>query len=333
MKNLSHLQLFLFVLVLGLLAGPKAIDAIQRIYPDTASSQAQVVVAGPQPPGPGFEPNKTEAGQAEKNAYTDLELEAKSVFVWDIKTHRKLYGVHEYTQLPLASVAKMMTAIVASLALSEDSEITVEPRHLKEEGDSGLLAHEVWKFSDLLQLTLMASSNDGASAIAERAGALLSKDASSMPSRYTQEFIEQMNAKGAGIGLLNTHFENESGLDLDLSTSGTYGSARDMAILFEYIYKKRPEIFLSTAQRSLSFTSESGVTHQIANTNAAVERIPGIIGSKTGFTDLAGGNLVVLFDVGIDHPVVIVVLGSTQEGRFTDVEKLVDATIKTIVRQ
>jgi D-alanyl-D-alanine carboxypeptidase len=48
--------------------------------------------------------------------------------------------------------------------------------------------------------------------------------------------------------------------------------------------------------------------------------------SKTGYTDLAGGNLAVVFDAGIGHPVAVVVLGSTKEERFTDVQRLVRAT-------
>ena len=55
--------------------------------------------------------------------------------------------------------------------------------------------------------------------------------------------------------------------------------------------------------------------------------MPGLLRSKTGFTDLAGGNLAVIFDAGMNHPVAIVVLGSTQSGRFTDVKTLMAATL------
>ena len=54
------------------------------------------------------------------------------------------------------------------------------------------------------------------------------------------------------------------------------------------------------------------------------------IASKTGFTDLAGGNLVIAFDAGLSHPIIISVLGSTQEGRFRDVEKLVTASLMSL---
>ena len=55
-----------------------------------------------------------------------------------------------------------------------------------------------------------------------------------------------------------------------------------------------------------------------------------MIGSKTGFTDLAGGNLVIVVDIGIDHPVIIAVLGSTYDGRFVDVEALIGASVDAI---
>ena len=70
--------------------------------------------------------------------------------------------------------------------------------------------------------------------------------------------------------------------------------------------------------------------HILSNTNESLGRYPGILGSKTGYTDLAGGNLVIVFDVGINHPVAAVVLGSTREGRFEDMAKLTQATLKTI---
>ena len=57
-----------------------------------------------------------------------------------------------------------------------------------------------------------------------------------------------------------------------------------------------------------------------------MQAIPGLLGGKTGYTNLAGGNLAVIYDAGLNHPIVVVVLGSTLEGRFGDVETLVDAT-------
>jgi D-alanyl-D-alanine carboxypeptidase len=52
-----------------------------------------------------------------------------------------------------------------------------------------------------------------------------------------------------------------------------------------------------------------------------------LIASKTGYTDLAGGNLAVAFDAGVNRPIVIAVLGSSREERFSDVEKLASAVL------
>ena len=73
--------------------------------------------------------------------------------------------------------------------------------------------------------------------------------------------------------------------------------------------------------------------HHVINTNDLVDQIPGMIGSKTGYTDLAGGNLVLLVDIGIDHPIAIAVLGSTRDERFSDVKKLIDATTNSITQK
>ena len=68
--------------------------------------------------------------------------------------------------------------------------------------------------------------------------------------------------------------------------------------------------------------------HTLENTNQTIDAIPSPLLSKTGFTDLAGGNLVVVFDAGINHPVAVVVLGSTKDERFSDVQALVQETLR-----
>ena len=68
--------------------------------------------------------------------------------------------------------------------------------------------------------------------------------------------------------------------------------------------------------------------HKTKNTDELVNEIPGLIAGKTGYSDLAGGNLAVIFDAGFDHPLAVVVLGSTSEGRFNDVKQLVAAAVK-----
>jgi D-alanyl-D-alanine carboxypeptidase (penicillin-binding protein 5/6) len=324
----THLQLFFIVLILGFLTGPRVMGnftkAKQQSSPN-APLHASVVAST----------EKDELTAVEKKSLTQdpyglLHLDAKSVYVWDIKNHKKLYGKNEHVALPLASVTKMMMAVVATELLPENQKITIRASDLLEDGDTGLLLGEVWELADLLQFTLVASSNDGASAIAGVAGATLSDATTTNAIASKKLFIEKMNAKAEQIGLTSTYFLNESGLDVASLTSGAHGSARDMAMLFEYVFRKHPDLFSPTTRKTLELRSGSNVVHHVANTNQGVERASGMIGSKTGYTDLAGGNLVVIMDIGIDHPVVIAVLGSTYKGRFVDVEALLGASVASI---
>ncbi len=70
--------------------------------------------------------------------------------------------------------------------------------------------------------------------------------------------------------------------------------------------------------------------HVAINTDNALSKIPNLIGSKTGYTDLAGGNLAVAFDAGLGRPIIMVVLGSTYDGRFIDMATLASSTLAYI---
>ncbi|OGZ05149.1 MAG: hypothetical protein A2845_02410 [Candidatus Lloydbacteria bacterium RIFCSPHIGHO2_01_FULL_49_22] len=334
MTTAQKLQIFLLVLILGFLTGPRVMLALSRLTPndkitspdiaqvDTASEAINVASA---------------TSTATTSPYVKLDLVGKGIYVWDISAGKKLYSKNEHNQMPLASVTKMMMAVVAKELLPDNTKIAIRPIDILTEGNDGLFVGETWSFDKLLNFTLIASSNDGASAIAGVAGATLPHASSTDPLTNKRLFIEKMNEKAQSLGLGNTHFRNESGLDMASLTSGAYGSARDMAMLFEYVFRKHPELFAPTTYAHLDLTSENDIVHHVTNTNQDVSRITGIIGSKTGYTDLAGGNLVIVVDIGIDHPVVIAVLGSTVDGRFTDVEQLIDATVteitgKTITR-
>jgi D-alanyl-D-alanine carboxypeptidase len=93
-----------------------------------------------------------------------------------------------------------------------------------------------------------------------------------------------------------------------------------------YIISNYPDLLESTKNLEKNISSKNFV-HKAVNTNEIVNKIPNIIASKTGFTDKAGGNLLVVFDAGVNRPISIIVLGSTINGRFEDVLKLASSTI------
>jgi D-alanyl-D-alanine carboxypeptidase len=259
--------------------------------------------------------------------FVGIELEARAAYVWDVRAQKALFALNEETQLPLASVTKLMTALAASELLAEDSVVTIQLNAIQQEGDSGFSLSERFKSGVLRDFTLLESSNDGAFALASAAHARLAGTGSEPDS-----FVAYMNELAVSLGLVQTYFVNPTGLDSSEYVGGGYGSARDMATLMEHLITKVPETVSATRQLSLTFSSLDLTPYKAENTNTHVGDIPGLIASKTGFTDLAGGNLIIAFDAGINHPLIIALLGSTEAGRFRDVEKLAAAAREAVKR-
>ncbi len=250
-------------------------------------------------------------------------IEGRAAIVYDLAQKKILYGKNEGVQLPLASLTKLMTAYVARTTLKNDTAVVIPQDRLPTDGDPALISGDVWHLKDLLGYTLMQSSNDGAHAIAGAAGAVLNKGGV----EDDQAFVAKMNAMTQQLGMPQTFFKNETGLDTSMQQSGAYGSARDVAILLGQLLAIAPDIFEETGALSGTFVSTTGKVYTARNTNQHVGEIPGLIASKTGYTDLAGGNLAVVFDAGVNHPIAIVVLGSSSEGRFRDTKALADASM------
>lgn len=248
--------------------------------------------------------------------FGDVPITAKSAFVWDVASQKALFNKNADNRLALASVTKLMTALVAYELLDTNEKINISTDAILEDGDSGLSGGEVFSFQNLTDFTLIASSNDGAQALAVAAGNSISEDSGA------DIFVEAMNIRAEEIGLSQTHFNNATGLDISPTVAGGYGSARDMAFLMEYIITHHPDLISLTATGETTVANALGEWHFAENTNSAVDEIPGLIASKTGYTDLAGGNLVIAFEAGLNRPIIIAVLGSTRNDRFSDVVTL-----------
>lgn len=260
--------------------------------------------------------------------FGEVAIVGKSAYVYDALEDKVLYKKDESTQRPLASITKLMTALTALDLLPKDSDITIRSEFLREEGDSGLVVNESWKLGDLIDFSLVGSSNDGARSVASVIGAFELKSEDYDLGR--KEFIRSMNNKAQDLGFSQMYFVNESGLDIG-NTSGGYGSAVDVANLVKYILANKPEILEATTFEKIDVSSDEK-NHIAKNTNKNISDIPGLIASKTGFTAMAGGNLVVAFDAGLNHPIIVVVLGSTEDERFEDVKKLVDESLNYLAK-
>lgn len=263
------------------------------------------------------------------DAFQNISLEAQAAYVYDINSNEVLFEKRANDKLPLASVTKLMTSFVAREQLGESALIVINRDDLLADGDSGLRGGERWRLGDLLNAMLIISSNDAAHAIARFVGAGGQSIGEARQQDARERFIQMMNLKAKELELAQMEFFNESGLDIESTPgisagrAGAYGSAHDVAILFETLWKKYPSTIEITALPVARIVSQDNIVHILPNTDEAIGKFSGLIASKTGLTDLAGGNLAIIFDRGINNPVVAVVLGSSSEGRFEDMAKLV----------
>lgn len=267
----------------------------------------------------------TEAAQAD---FPDVAITAKSAYVYDARTKEVLFAKNEEARMPLASLTKMMSALVAHEMSPENGTLVVGREALLAVGDSGLMAGERWSIKELLDFSLVTSSNDGMRAVALSLGAL--ERSNLTEGEILNSFVNKMNARAGELGLKNTYFWNETGLDESEFKGGAYGTAKDMARLMEYMIIYESEILEATREDRISVSSLDQFIHEGKNTNTLASSIPGLIGSKTGFTNTAGGNLVLAFDPELGRPIVVSILGSTEQGRFADAKVLIDATLKYI---
>ncbi|MBI2039124.1 MAG: D-alanyl-D-alanine carboxypeptidase [Candidatus Niyogibacteria bacterium] len=258
-------------------------------------------------------------------AFDEIRLEAKSAVVWDAGSDRAIFAWNAAESRALASLTKLATAVVGerlaeSVGVSERV-VRLTPEAIQEEGDDGFTIGERFYFSDIRDAMLVKSSNDAARAIAEWAEPLLQGAGSAGPA-----FINEMNRVAAEIGLRNTYFLNATGLDLTPERAGAVGSAEDFARLVAWIIKQSPHILFATQASSVDIVSQDGDRHHFVASAKPALAIPGLVGAKTGFTDLAGGNLVLAVSA-FGRSYVIVVLGSTREGRFSDAMALWQASV------
>ncbi len=244
-------------------------------------------------------------------------IKAESILVTELNTDKIIFKKNEKEKRAIASITKLMTVLVASEKLSTKNinNIKINEKHLTAFGDSGLLVGQVWKVKDLIDFTLITSSNDGAKALA----------LSAFENDETL-FVKNMNLFAQNLGLQNTHFVNETGLDLiDKNEAGALSTAEDITKILKFIVLNETDVFSESTKGNKRLTV-GDKNYEISNTSSAVDMLPGAIISKTGYTDLAGGNLAIVIDFGLNNPISIVILGSTMEDRDQDIINLYNQT-------
>lgn len=265
---------------------------------------------------------------AARDFFNGVTLKGKGALVKDIDTGAILFEKNADAQLPLASLTKVPLVLAVSEVLEPETIITIPADTSYNSKATPLYAGEELRAKDLISYTLVSSSNDGAEILARAANESLK---ARYPAAGMNATVWRMNDLAKSMGLASMYFLNPTGLDESATQSGAYGSARDVAKLFAYGFSSRGSLFADTATSSIEIVSLDGHVARATNTDQVLDSMPGIIMGKTGYTDLAGGNLAVIF---FQHGrrYVAVVLGSTEEGRFSDISTLMVATEKAAAR-
>lgn len=201
---------------------------------------------------------------------------AKSAILMDMDSGRVIYGKDVHYVQSVASISKIMTAIVAIENSDVNKKVTVGDEVLKAYG-SGVYVQigEKIKLEDLLYGLMLRSGNDAALVI------------SVAVSGNTDKFVKLMNEKAKEIGMKNTTFNNPSGLDEE---KGNFSSAYDMALLMSYAMKNK-EFRKITGTKDYTVKTNKNV-YKWHNKNKLLSNYKYTTGGKTGFTKIAKRTLV-----------------------------------------
>lgn len=239
------------------------------------------------------------------------ELSAESALAIDLTSGKILYEKNPETKRPIASLTKLMTALIIAEEELPGSIVKISENAASMDGSVVWLnAGEEITVKDLLYGMMIASGNDAAMALAEY-------NAGSM-----ENFVRKMNQKAELLGLRNTHYANPMGFD----SGYNYSTARDLALLSMYALQNE---FLTEPINLVKYEaqSKSGITHEYISTNELLEKDLGlngvsVHGLKTGTTPEAGECLISISTFPENQQIMTVVLGSSN--RFNDTESLIN---------
>ncbi len=208
---------------------------------------------------------------AQARDYPDIALDCRAALLMEYESGEVLYARAEHERMPMASVTKIMSVLLAAEALeageiSLDDTVTVST-HASSMGGSQiyLRENEQMPLRDILKSVVVASANDACVALGEHVAG--SED----------EFVARMNRRAAELGMTDTNFVNCTGLDAE----GHYSSAYDIALMSRELLGHELIFDYTTIWTDSVRGGEFGLT----NTNKLIRFYQGANGLKTGSTD------------------------------------------------
>lgn len=245
--------------------------------------------------------------------YKKPEVSAQSALIFDITTKQVLYSKNPKEKLPMASITKIMTAIVALENKKSEDKYLVRKENLVGENSMGLSPGEILSLKELLYGLILVSGNDAAEAFA----------ANYKGGRTA--FIKAMNDKAGVLGLSDTNFTNPTGLEGD---GNQHTTSYDLIVITEYALAKFP-LFREVVS-TFSYNIEQTNSHKafyLTNETNLLTSYPGVKGVKDGYTPEAGLCLVTYLDYQ-GHKIIGVILGSNN--RRQEMKDLLDYSLKSI---
>ncbi|MGC9031231.1 MAG: D-alanyl-D-alanine carboxypeptidase family protein [Minisyncoccia bacterium] len=212
-------------------------------------------------------------------------------------------------KLPIASLTKLMSAIIAVEFLNPQETIKIDEEIINQPESIGeLKIGDILNRDELLEIMLLESSNDAAFAIAKIIG--------------VDGFLQLMNWKAKELSMENTYFFNPTGIDEEKTN---YSTVFDLTKLAKEIIKQKEIMDILSKKEYPLYLSNGIFHHTLKNTNELLGEIPGIIGGKTGYTEKAKGCLLEIMKAkenGKNIFIINIILGSND--RFTDMRKIIN---------
>lgn len=246
------------------------------------------------------------------------DIASQACVVYNLDTDELIYEKNSHQSRYMASVTKLMTALIISENYNLNGTIKSKKDYKTEmKKYKGAMAltdtkgslmpvkkGEVFNARDLFDVMLLYSANDAALLFADTVGGSQAK------------FVAKMNAKAKSLGMYNTRFTNPHGLSSGGDQVNQYTTAEDVAILAKAAYKNG-DIMRSVSLKQVLLKSNYR-TRTFCSSNKLMTLRSGVLGLKTGYTDLAGNCFTSIVRIGTDDYLVVSLGSKTRSGMFND---------------
>ena len=232
-------------------------------------------------------------------------LSASGVIILDLQSGQQIYGKQVQVERPMASLTKLMTALIIVENHDLEESVTVTGESQQIEGNNVYLpVGEKFTVGDLLSATLIPSANDAAYLLATYHGGTV------------EAFVEEMNKRAIELGMKNTNFSNPIGLDSVKQRS----TPQDMAWLAAFVLRI-PEIRERMEKRGMTIFSRSGMKLTLVHTHALMHADTSVIAGKTGTTEGAKQCLLSVVLIGEKEYLVVLMYS---DDRYGDMRAILD---------